>query len=156
MVVLRDVAPDDLPVFFEHQIDTEANHMAAFTTADPSDRDAFMDRWTRIMNDNTVRVNTILAGDAVAGHVLSFEREGEWEVSYWIGKSFWGQGIATKALAAFLTHETTRPLHARAAKDNIGSIRVLQKCGFTITGEDRGFANARGEEIEEYVLELRQ
>jgi RimJ/RimL family protein N-acetyltransferase len=62
--------------------------------------------------------------------------------------------IATKALSEFLRLLKTRPLYARVAKDNIASIRVLEKCGFTISGEDKGFSNARGEEVEEYILEL--
>lgn len=49
---------------------------------------------------------------------------------------------------------TTRPLHARAAADNAGSVRVLEKCGFTVTGTDRGYANARGAEIDEVLLTL--
>ena len=76
-------------------------------------------------------------------------------MSYWIGREFWGKGIATKALAVFLSAVKARPLYARAAKDNIASLRVLEKCGFAITGYERGFANARGEEVEEVVLELR-
>jgi RimJ/RimL family protein N-acetyltransferase len=47
-----------------------------------------------------------------------------------------------------------RPIYARVAKDNVASLRVLEKCGFTITGQAKGFANARGEEIEEWILEL--
>ena len=47
-----------------------------------------------------------------------------------------------------------RPIFARAATDNIGSIRVLQKCGFRIIGKDKGFANGRGEDTEEYILRL--
>jgi L-amino acid N-acyltransferase YncA len=42
-----------------------------------------------------------------------------------------------------------------AAKDNVASLRVLEKCGFTVVGYEKGFANARGEEIEEVILELR-
>ena len=80
---------------------------------------------------------------------------GKLEVTYWIGREFWGQGIATKALAALLSTVKTRPLYARAARDNIASLRVLEKCGFMIAGYERGFANARGEEVEEVVLELR-
>lgn len=153
-LVLRDVVSDDLPVFFEHQRDPEANRMAAFTVKNPADHAAFTTRWSRILNDETIRVMTIVADNEVAGYVSTYEEAGEREVTYWIGKPFWGQGIATRALAAFLTHAPTRPLHARAAKDNIGSIRVLQKCGFVIVGEDHGFANARGEDTEEYLLEL--
>src|SRR4029453_1988037 len=75
--------------------------------------------------------------------------------TYWIGREFWGRGIATQALAVLLSAVKTRPLYARAAKDNVASLRVLEKCGFTIAGYERGFANARGEEVEEVVLELR-
>jgi RimJ/RimL family protein N-acetyltransferase len=154
-VLLRDVMEDDLPIFFEHQLDPAANHMAAFTSKDPADRDAFTAHWIRILADDTITVKTILFGGQVAGHVVGFERFGKPEVSYWIGKEYWGQGIATQALSEFLGYLEARPLYARAAKDNIASIRVLKKCGFTISGEDRGFANARGGEVEEYILELR-
>jgi RimJ/RimL family protein N-acetyltransferase len=153
-LMLREVWDDDLPTFFTQQLDPDANYMAAFTAADPTDRAAFDAHWRRIRSDSGVLNRTILVDGVIAGHVASFEYAGEREVTYWLGKEFWGQGIATRALAAFLQEETTRPLHARAAKDNIGSVRVLQKCGFTITGEDKGFANARGVETEEYVLVL--
>jgi len=69
-------------------------------------------------------------------------------------KNYWGKGIATKALAAFPGHVKARPLYAHVAKHNIASIRVLEKCGFTICGEDKGFSNARGEEVEEFILTL--
>jgi RimJ/RimL family protein N-acetyltransferase len=79
---------------------------------------------------------------------------GELEVGYWIDKPQWGKGIATQALRAFLPYVAERPLYARVVKDNIGSIRVLQKCGFTISGEDKGFANARAAEVEEFIFKL--
>ncbi len=79
---------------------------------------------------------------------------GKPEVSYWIGKPYWGKGVATRALSAFLFHVKVRPLYARVAKDNIASLRVLEKCGFARIGEDKGFANARGEEVEEFILRL--
>jgi RimJ/RimL family protein N-acetyltransferase len=90
----------------------------------------------------------------VAGSVASFEDFGQLEVTYWLGREFWGKGIATRALASLLAFQTTRPIYARAAKDNAASLRVLQKCGFVITGEDKGYANARGQVIEEYILTL--
>jgi RimJ/RimL family protein N-acetyltransferase len=86
---------------------------------------------------------------------VSFEQSGEREVGYWIGREYWGKGIATRALSEFLGHVKVRPLYAHVAKHNIASIRVLEKCGFTISGEDKRFSNARGEEVEEFVLKLR-
>jgi RimJ/RimL family protein N-acetyltransferase len=158
-VLLRDVIDSDLPIFFKHQLDPAANYMAAFTAEDPADRDAFNAHWTKILGNDTVIVKTILFDGQVAGHIASFERFGEPEVTYWIGKEYWSQGLATRALSAFLNDQVrleaappTSPLYARAAKDNIASIRVLEKCGFTISGYDKGFANARGQEIEEVIL----
>jgi len=154
-VLLRDVMEGDLSVFFAQQLDPDANHMAAFTARDPADRDAFTAHWTRILGDETITKKTILFDRQVAGHVLSFEQFGKPEVSYWIGKKYWGKGLATRALSKFLGHVKARPLYARAAKDNTASIRVLEKCGFKISGEDGGFSNARGEEVEEFILKLR-
>ena len=156
-VLLRDVIESDLPIFFDQQLDSDANHMAAFTTRDPANRDAFAAHWTRILGDETITIKTILFDGHVAGYVLIYEDEefGKPEVSYWIGKNYWGKGVATRALSAFLSHVKVRPLCGRAAKDNIASLRVLEKCGFTICGEGRGFSNARGEEVEEFILRLR-
>ena len=152
---LRDVLEDDLPVFFEHQLDPDANYMAAFTAKDPTNREAFTAHWHRITSDPTVIIRTIVCDGRVVGHVLSYEESGKPEVSYWLGKAYWGQGIATRALSAFLAQaNTTRPIYARVAKDNLGSRRVLEKCGFTICGEDKGGSDARGEEVEEFILKL--
>ncbi len=153
-ILLRDVTEGDLPIFFEQQLDPDANYMAAFTAKDPADRDAFTAHWTKILGDETITKKTILFEGHVAGSIVSFELFGEPSVAYWIGKEYWGKGIATKALSEFLGHVKARPLYARAAKDNIASIRVLEKCGFTICGEDKGFSNARGEEVEEFILKL--
>lgn len=153
-ILLRDIIESDLPIFFQQQLDPTANYMAAFTVKDPADRDAFTAHWTKILSDDTITKKTILFEGQVVGHVASFEQFGNLEVTYWIGKEYWGKGIATKALSAFLSCMKTRPLYARAAKDNSASIRVLEKCGFTITGEDKGFSNARGEEVEEFILKL--
>ena len=153
-IELRDVAPADLPFFFENQRDPEAMWMAAFTAKDPNDRKAFDTHWAHILADDTVMNRTILFEGQVVGSVSSYVLEHEPEVSYWIGREFWGNGIATAALAEFLTIQTARPIFARVAEGNPGSLRVLEKCGFQIIGKDKGFANARGAEIEEFILKL--
>ncbi|HEX8995672.1 MAG TPA: GNAT family N-acetyltransferase [Ktedonobacterales bacterium] len=154
-VILREVQAEDLPLFFEHQLEPEANYMAAFTAKDPTDQRAFMAHWTRNLGDATNTIRTIVIEGQVAGSVSSYEEAaGRLEVTYWLGRPYRGQGIATAALRAFLAQVTTRPIHARVAKDNRASLRVLEKCGFTILDEDKGFANARGQEIEEWLLQL--
>ena len=153
-VTLRDVDEADLDFFFEMEQDPEAVWMAAFTAENPADEAAFRSKWAGILSNEAVVSRTILFEDQVAGHVDKFIVFGEPEVTYWIGRQYWGKGIATRALALLLDLVEERPLFARAAKDNMASLHVLQKNGFTISGEGKGYANARGEEIEEYILKL--
>lgn len=153
-ITLREVKKSDLPVFFEHQLDDDANRMAAFTHKDPSDRDAFYAHWAKILSDENIVLRTIVYSGQVAGNIVCHGWFGKPELSYWIGKGFWGKGIASRALMEFLGQVKERPLHARVAKDNIASIRVLAKNGFHVCGEDKGFSNARGEEVEEFIMKL--
>jgi RimJ/RimL family protein N-acetyltransferase len=154
-LLLRDVVAEDLAIFFEQQLDAEASFMAAFTAKDPTDRKAFMAHWQRILAEPAVIIRTIVDAGQVVGHVLSYEDGGKPEVSYWIGKAYWGRGYATQALTAFLSQvNRVRPIYARVAKDNLPSRRVLEKCGFAIIEETSGFANARGKEIAELLLKL--
>lgn len=150
-VSLRDVTEGDLPVFFEHQLDPEATRMAAFPARD---RSAFMAHWTRILGDETIVKKTVLVDGHVAGSVVGFEQEGKPEIGYWLGKEFWGRGVATEALSTFLGLVRTRPLYARVAKHNVASIRVLEKCGFEVSGEDRETSEVPGEEVEGLILKL--
>lgn len=98
-VGLREVREDDLPVLFEHQHDLEASRLAA---VESRQADEFRGHWTRLLADDTVVTRAIVVDGEVAGHALSFERDGCREVGYWLGREFWGRGIATRAPAAFL------------------------------------------------------
>jgi RimJ/RimL family protein N-acetyltransferase len=153
-VELREVTAADVLLFFEHQRDPEAVRMAAFTPADPNDRAAFLVRWARILADDEVVARTVVFDGEVVGHVGRFAHFGEPEVTYWIDPARWGEGLATAALTLFLESEPLRPLYARAAVDNVGALRVLAKCGFVAVGEDVGFAEGRGEDVEEFILRL--
>ena len=156
-VMLREVEEADLAILFRQQQDPAANRMAAFTAKDPTDWPAFAAKWARILGDETVTARAIVCGGRVVGNVGAFVApwSGQREVTYWIGREHWGRGLATKALTAFMGLLAEGPLHARAAADNTASIRVLEKCGFIRVGRERAFAEARGEEIEEVILELR-
>jgi RimJ/RimL family protein N-acetyltransferase len=149
-ITLRDVAESDLPTLYEQQLDPEATAMAAFPSRDQA---AFMAHWKKIMAYENNLIKTILHNGQVAGYILSWEMEDEREVGYWIGKEFWGKGIATQALAEYINIVNIRPLFAHVARHNIGSQRVLEKCGFTIVGEDK-YTNPAGVEVEEFVLKL--
>jgi RimJ/RimL family protein N-acetyltransferase len=126
--MLRDVEQDDLPIFFEHQKDPEGSRMAAFPSRE---WDAFLAHWrVKVLGDASNRAMTVVVDGHVAGNVVSWQQDDERLVGYWVGRDWWGRGIATAALTAFLQHETTRPLHAYVAAHNLGSIRVLEKCAF--------------------------
>ena len=132
-VVLREVSPADLPVLYEHQRDSAATEMAGFPAREWA---AFRVHWERLLDDPGVRVRAVEADGRLAGNVVSFGHEGRREVGYWIGREFWGAGVATAALAAFLDLETARPLYAGVARWNAGSLRVLEKCGFAVCGSE--------------------
>jgi len=132
-VTLRPVEAADLPIFFEHQRDPAGIAMAG---VGGRDRAAFDEHWANILADDAGRIRTIVAGGEVVGYVLSFERDGRREVGYWIGRDHWGRGVATAALMAFLGEDEARPLYAGVLPANAGSLRVLEKCGFAVVGED--------------------
>lgn len=155
-ISLRKAVEDDLEHFFRFQLDEEATYMAAFTPENPFDKEAYMTKWKRLLTLNTIYHQTILLDNGeIAGSVLSYEMNGEPQVSYWLDKQHWGKGIAPEALKQFLAIQPQRPIYGRAAADNHRSIRVLEKCGFTLHAHEKGFANARKMEIDEVVYELK-
>lgn len=155
-VTLREVRDTDLPIFFAQMQDPEAVRMAAFTHEDPSDHAHFQAHWARIRGNPDVLNRTVVSSDSdeVLGHAAVYGPSDDREVTYWIGRDHWGRGVATAALRELLALAPERPLHARAAADNLGSLQVLKKCGFVPTGTDRGFAHGRGEETDEVILTL--
>ncbi|MEF9479163.1 GNAT family N-acetyltransferase [Chryseobacterium sp. RRHN12] len=153
-IKLRPTVADDLETLFEFQLDPEANHLAAFTSKDSANKEAYINKFTRLLADPTVNNQTIMAGTVIVGSIAKFILEGDAEITYWIDKPFWGKGVATAALKDFLAIETTRPVFGRVAFDNLGSQKVLENCGFVRIGTDKGFANARQTEIEEFIYRL--
>jgi RimJ/RimL family protein N-acetyltransferase len=133
-VRLREVEEGDLPTFFEHQDDPEANHMAAF---DARSREDFDRHWRKILRDPSCETRAIEVSGVVVGNIGSWEQDDERDVGYWIGRDHWGRGYATAALAAFVRELSDRPLFAHVAAHNVGSIRVLEKCGFERVGASR-------------------
>ena len=154
VVALRLVEDADLDTLFEQMRDPEGVWMAAFTPEDPDDRNAFDAHMAVVRNSPDITMRAVTCDGHLAGSIASFVAEGQTEVTYWIDRALWGRGIATRALALLLELVPTRPLYARAASDNAGSLRVLQKSGFTAIGTERSFAPGRDEEIEETILRL--
>lgn len=150
-ITLRPTLLTDLEILFQIQLDEEANYQAAFTAKDSQNKEAYLTKYTRLLHDPTVNNQTIMVDGVIAGSIAKFVMEGDAEITYWIDKKFWGQGVATTALKDLLTIEKTRPIFGRVASDNLGSQKVLENCGFIRIGTDKGFANARQTEIEEFI-----
>ena len=131
---------EDLLILFEHQKDPASVELANVPARDLK---AHLAHWHRVLEDETIIKRTIIVDHDVAGHVVSWEQDGQRNTGYWLGQDFWGKGIATAALAQFLEIDKTRPLHAYVSNHNTGSLRVLEKCGFTIELED---------EVEKHLL----
>ncbi|HET6533221.1 MAG TPA: GNAT family N-acetyltransferase [Actinoplanes sp.] len=153
-VALRPVADADLDAIFDMMRDPEAVRMAAFTAEDPSDRAAFDAHMHRLRTSPDIFLRAVTVDGDLAGTIGSFVAFGHTEVTYWLRRPLWGRGIGSRALALLLVQVPDRPMYARAAADNAGSLRVLDKAGFRVVGEETAYATARGREITEKVLRL--
>lgn len=154
VVALRPVEDPDLDALFDQMHEPESVWMAAFTPEDPDDRNAFDAHMARVRNSPDITLRAVTCDGQLAGSIASFVVDGQTEVTYWIARNAWGRGIATKALALLLELVPVRPLHARAASDNLGSLRALQKLGFQIVGTENSFAAGRSADIKETILRL--
>ena len=146
MGVLREVVEGDLPILYEHECDPEASAMAVFPSRD---RDAFMAHWAKTLANDSALTMAIVADGEIAGNIGCWEADGCRFVGYWIGREFWGRGLATQALAELLGIVDARPVRANVVRSNVASIRVLEKCGFVEIGVHTG-----DDGIDELVLEL--
>jgi RimJ/RimL family protein N-acetyltransferase len=153
-VALRSLHESDLDALFRQMSDPESVRMAAFTPEDPDDRQRFDAHMSRVMTSPENTNRAITWKGAFVGSIASFVVEGRTEVTYSVDRAAWGRGIASQALALFLEVVPTRPLYARAASDNVGSLRVLEKAGFRIIDTEVSFAAGRAAEIEETILRL--
>jgi len=144
---LRPVLVTDLPVLYEYEQDPEAAAMAAFPSRD---RDAFMAYWAKVLANDALVTRTIVSDGEVAGNIGCWPDGEQRLLGYWIGRKFWGRGLATRALAELAATIDTRPLRAYVAKHNVASIRVLEKCGFVQLEEHAG-----DDGVVELLMELR-
>ena len=152
-VELRSVTDADAELFYEYQLDDVARGMAVSPLRD---HETFTTHWReKILGIDANYAWTIVADGEVVGHMLCFERDGKREVGYWVDRAHWGRGIATAGLAAVLREVADRPLYAYAVRSNVGSIRVLEKCGFRAIGSEQHVDERTSEEIDEVLLELR-
>jgi RimJ/RimL family protein N-acetyltransferase len=154
VIALRAVEDSDLDALFDQMRDPESVWMAAFTAENLDDRSVFDAHMARLRSSPGITLRAVTRDGQLVGSVGSFVAEGHTEVTYWIDRAAWGGGVASRALVLLVDLVPVRPLHARAASDNAGSLRVLQKAGFKVSGTENSFAPARNSEIEETILRL--
>ena len=152
VIALRPVVDNDLGPLFSQSRDPESVLMAAFTPDDPDDRTAFDAHMARVRSLPDVTMRAVTCDNDLVGSIAAFDLDGRTEVTYWIDRAAWGRGIASGALELLLDLVPVRPLYARAASDNAGSLRVLQKSGFKVVGTENSFAPGRNSNIEETIL----
>jgi RimJ/RimL family protein N-acetyltransferase len=150
-VAIRPVVAADVPIFFEHQRDPESVAMADFPARS---LEAHTAHWTKIMAGEHNRLRTILLDDQVAGNIVSWDGADGRMVGYWLGREFWGRGLATQALQLFIQEELARPLFAHVVRHNVASRRVLEKCGFVLVGVAGVLQESTGEPLPELILRL--
>tara|TARA_R110000868_G_scaffold241497_1_gene496064 strand:+ start:39739 stop:40215 length:477 start_codon:yes stop_codon:yes gene_type:complete len=131
-VELREPVDSDLDIIFPMTQDPVANQMSMVY---PRSREAFEEQWNSRSGDPASVLRIILLDGEIVGRINSFTKEGETHVGYLIAQEHWGKGVMTAALTQFVGLVERRPLEARAAKSNLGSCRVLEKCGFEKIGE---------------------
>jgi RimJ/RimL family protein N-acetyltransferase len=136
--------------------DPASVRMAAFTAKDPDDRGAFDAHMAKVRAAPDVTMRAVTLDGRLVGSISSFVIEGDTELTYWIDRSVWGRGVATQALTQLLQALEVRPVFARAASDNFGSLKVLRKVGFVRIGTEDSYANARQTKIQEVILRLGQ
>lgn len=150
-IQLRRISVGDLPRIFEIQSDRASNELAATIARDEA---TFQEHWVRVLDDGTVSAYAIDADGELVGTISRYPVEGTEFVGYWIAREHWNRGIASAALRRFLELDGARPLHARVAVDNVGSVRVLEKCGFRETHREWSEATDRFLACEEVWLRL--
>jgi len=82
---------------------------------------------------------------------MSHAQDDIWEIGYWIGKPYWGQGFVTEAARGLLewaarTHGVTRFISGHIV-DNAASGHVLLKLGFSVAGEHTMYVKGRNCEV---------
>ena len=84
--------------------------------------------------------------------------DGGYEIGYWLGEPWWGQGLMTEAVGRVVDFARATlgldRLRSDYIADNPASGRIQQKCGFRITGRGRLNSQSRGCEVEAVFTEL--
>lgn len=72
-------------------------------------------------------------------------------LAYWIGQPYWGKGLMSEAVRAFVTHvfqiDNARLIVSAVLKENAASLRIQEKLGFVRDEEKLIHSRPRGVEV---------
>ena len=90
------------------------------------------------------------------GYVQAVPTEGGvWEIGYHIAKQFTGKGYTTEAVTAFLPvimkQLGIQRIYGICDAENVGSCKVLEKCGFGLEYQGAGLYQGKSTQIKKYV-----
>jgi hypothetical protein len=98
---------------------------------------------TKVKTSPEVTIRAITVDGRLVGSIASFVIEGDTEVTYWIDRSFSGQGIAGRALALPCNRFRCGRYSPASRVTMWDRSKVLQKAGFAIADTEVSFANGR-------------
>ena len=109
---------------------------------------------------NELRQNIYLDNSLIGAIGLNKKDENAFEVGYWIGEKYWGNGYASEALHGMIEHlkkhyPEIKYLKADYIHGNIGSGKVLQKCGFKMIGKSEVYILSLDESFPTTLVSLK-
>jgi len=117
--------------------------------------------WVKKTKQDQYSLNIYLKNKLIGGVSLTNQRENsKWELGYWIGEEYWGNGYAIEAcenlISYFFSNTNNSIIYASHMKDNIKSKKIIIKLGFKLVGSGKKFSISRNEMVEDLNYELRK
>ena len=117
--------------------------------------------WVKKTKQDEYSFNIYLKNKLIGGVSLSNQRENsKWELGYWIGEEYWGNGYAIEAcenlISYFFSNTNNSIIYASHMKDNIKSKKIIIKLGFKLVSSGKKFSISRNEMVEDLNYELRK
>ena len=109
------------------------------------------DEWLKIVDNEEFNLNIFLNDDLIGGVGLTPTEDDFYELGYWLGVEYWGQGYATESVMELLNYAKSNTpcekFKANVFKENVASAKVLEKNGFKRVEDREVFSISRQENV---------
>ena len=109
------------------------------------------DEWLKIVDNEEFNLNIFLNDDLIGGIGLTPAEDDFYELGYWLGVEYWGQGYATESVMELLNYAKSNTpcekFKANVFKENVASAKVLEKNGFKRVEDREVFSISRQENV---------